>query len=81
MNTKVETVLNKYQQDKGMLAKHYLRLGHFLYSNGEIGPGRDYFTRSIKAYPLYIKAIGAFLASCLGANLYQMLARSYSKFR
>jgi len=77
----LERYVEDIKQDKGLLAKHYLRLGHFLYSNGEISPGRDYFTRSIKAYPLYIKAIGAFLASCLGANLYQMLARSHSKFR
>lgn len=73
----LERYFEDIKQDKGMLAKHYLRLGHFLYSNGEISQGRDYFTRSIKAYPLYIKAIGAFLASCLGANLYKMLARRY----
>jgi glycosyltransferase involved in cell wall biosynthesis len=73
----LERYFEDIRQDKRLLAKHYLRLGHFLYSNGELRQGKDYFARSIKAYPLHIKAIGAFLSSCLGANLYNMLARRY----
>jgi glycosyltransferase involved in cell wall biosynthesis len=73
----LEMYFKDIKQDKRLLSKHYLRLGHFLYSNGELSQGKDYFARSIKAYPLHIKAIGAFLSSCFGANLYNMLARRY----
>jgi glycosyltransferase involved in cell wall biosynthesis len=78
-----QQVLERYfediKQDKRLMAKHYLRLGHFLYSNGELSQGRNHFTRSIKLYPLDIKAIGAFLFSCFGTRLYKILARRYWK--
>lgn len=77
----LERYFEDVKQDKRLLAKHYLRLGHFLYSNGELSQGREYFARSIKVYPLHIKAIGALLSSRLGANLYNMLARRYFRFR
>jgi glycosyltransferase involved in cell wall biosynthesis len=80
-----QLILEKYsedfKQDRRLLAKHYLRLGHFLYYNGEHSRGREYLARSIKLYPLYIKAIGVFLAACLGANLYNTLVRRYFKIK
>jgi glycosyltransferase involved in cell wall biosynthesis len=65
------------KQDKRLLARHYLRLGHLLYFSGEHNEGRSYFFKSIKAYPLDIKVIGAFLVSFLGANLYNIVAKCY----
>jgi glycosyltransferase involved in cell wall biosynthesis len=73
----LETYFEDIKQDKRLLARHYLRLGHFLCSSGELSQGRDYLIRSIKMYPLDIKAIGAFLVSLLGANLYNMVAKRY----
>jgi glycosyltransferase involved in cell wall biosynthesis len=77
----MERYSDDFQRDRRLLAKHYLRLGNFLYSNGEIGQGREYFVRSIKAYPIDPKAIGVFLVSCLGTGLYNTLARCYFKIK
>lgn len=74
-------ILKRYfediKQDKKLLARHYLRLGHFLYSSGELSQGRGYFAKSIKTHPLDIKAIGAFLVSLLGRRIYNIVAKRY----
>jgi glycosyltransferase involved in cell wall biosynthesis len=71
-------ILEAYFQDikqvKTVLAWHYFKLGHLLCSYGELSQGRSYFIRSLKAHLLNIKALGGFLASLLGKNVYHIVA-------
>jgi glycosyltransferase involved in cell wall biosynthesis len=75
----LETYFEYIKQDRRVLAYHYSRLGNLLCYTGELSQGRSYLIKTIKAYPLYIKAIGAFLAACLGKNIYNIVAKSYRK--
>jgi glycosyltransferase involved in cell wall biosynthesis len=78
-------ILEKYpedfKRDKRLLAKHYLRLGHFLCSSGELSQGREFFAKSIKINRLNIKAIGVFLLSYLGASPYNILTSRYLRLK
>ncbi len=73
----LETYFEDIKQDKTVLAMHYFGLGHLLYSNGKLSEGRNYFVRSLKAYPLDIRVVGALLVSLLGKSVYNMVAKSY----
>lgn len=75
----LETYFEDIKQDRRVLASYYFRLGNFLCPYGELSQGRSYLFRSIKTYPLDIKALGAFLASLFGQNIYKIVARSYRK--
>ena len=75
----LETYFEDIKQDKTVLAMHYFGLGHLLYSNGKLSEGRNYFVRSLKAYPLDIRVFSAFLVSLLGKSVYNMVAESYRR--
>jgi len=73
----LETYFEDIKQDKTLLARYYFWLGHLLYSNGKLNEGRNYFVRSLKAYPLDIRVVGALLVSLLGKSIYNIVAESY----
>jgi glycosyltransferase involved in cell wall biosynthesis len=73
----LEMYFEDIKQDKTILANCYFRLGNILCSAGELSQGRSYLIKSIATYPLDIKTIGAFLASLLGANIYNMVGKNY----
>ena len=73
----LKTHLEDIKQDKTVLGRYYFRLGNCLCSYGKLSQGRDYFVRSVKAYPLDIRVFSAFLVSLLGKSVYNMVAKSY----
>jgi glycosyltransferase involved in cell wall biosynthesis len=73
----LETYFEDLKQDKRILASYYVRLGNLLCCYGELSQGRGYIIRSIKAYPLDIRVLGALLVSLLGKSIYSMVAESY----
>ncbi len=75
----LEAFFDDFKKDKTVLARRYFSLGHLLCSNGKLSEGRDYFVRSVKAYPLNIRVFSAFLVSLLGKNIYNMVAKSYRR--
>ena len=75
----LQTHFEEIKQDKTVLASYYFRLGSVLCSYGKLSEGRGYFIRSVKAYPLAAKAIGAFPLSLLGKSIYNIVAEGYQK--
>lgn len=75
----LEMYFEDIKQDKRILANCYFRLGNILCSAGELSQGKSYLIKSITIYPLYIQAIGAFLVSFLGINIYNMAATTIEK--
>ncbi len=73
----LETYFEDIKQDKTLLARYYFWLGHLLYSNGKLSEGWNYFVRSLKAYPLDIRVVGALLVSLLGKTIYNIVAERY----
>ncbi len=76
-------VLDQYfediSHDSRVMASHYFRIGRLLYSSGECSQGRDYFVKSVRAYPLDIRAYGTFLISLLGKTVYTIAENGYEK--
>jgi len=73
----LEAFFDDFEKDKTVLARRYFSLGHLLCSIGKLSEGRDYFVRSVKAYPLDIRVFSAFLVSLLGKSVFNMVAKSY----
>lgn len=67
------------KRDSRTLAKYYFRIAYLSCSVGKIGQGRYYYLRSIRAYPVDIIAISAFLASLFGIKTHNVLAELYRK--
>jgi len=76
-----ETYFPQIKQDRKLLAKYYYRLAHLSYILGRIGQGRYYYLKSLKAYPVDIVVIIAFLASFLGVKIYTILVTLYQRRR
>ncbi len=73
----LKAFFDDFEKDKTVLARRYFSLGHLLCSNGKQSEGWNYFVRSLKAYPLDIRVIGALLVSLLGKSVYNIVAKSY----
>jgi len=73
----LKTYFEDIKQDKTVLGRYCFSLGSLLCSYGKLSEGRGYFVTSVKAYPLDIRVVGAFLVSLLGKSVYSMVAKSY----
>ncbi len=73
----LEMYFEDIKQDKRILASYYFVLGDLVCCYGELSQGRDYFIRSVKAYPRDIRFFGAFLISLLGKRIYSVVAKRY----
>jgi len=73
----LETYFEDIKRDERLLARCYFALGDLLCSCGELSRGRGYIIRSVKACPLDIRFLGAFLASLFGVSVYNIVAESY----
>jgi hypothetical protein len=71
----LETYFEDIQQDKRVLANYYFRLGNYLCRHGELGQGRGNLIKSIKAYPLDTRALGALVLSLFGQGSYNAVAK------
>jgi hypothetical protein len=71
--------LPQIKQDRKMLAKYYYQIARLLCMLGRIGQGRHYYLKSLKAYPMDIVIIGAFLTSLLGSRIYNTAAAIYRR--
>lgn len=81
----LKRVLDMYcsqiKQDRKTLAKYYYRIANLSCTIGKLNQGRLYFLKSLRAYPLDIVIIGAFLVSLLGDKTYNTIAAVYRKRR
>ena len=81
----IQRILKMYfsqiKQDSRMLAKYYFEVAYLSCSVGKIGQGRCYYLKSLKAYPVDIIVISAFLASLFGIKTHNVLAKLYRKHR
>ena len=69
------------KQDSRTLAKFYFQIAYLSCSVGKIGQGRYYYLKSLRAYPVDIIVISAFLASLSGSRIYNTAAAMYRKCR
>ena len=70
----IQRILKMYfsqiKQDRRVLAKYYFRIAYFSCSVGKIGQGRCYYLKSLRAYPMDIVIISAFVTSLLGSRIH-----------
>ena len=76
-----EMYFPQIKQDRNVLAKYYYRMAHLSYILGKTRQGRVYYTKSLKAYPLDIVVIIAFLTSFFGIKIYTVLSTLYQRRR
>jgi glycosyltransferase involved in cell wall biosynthesis len=75
----LEMYLPQIKQDRKVLAKYYDQIAHVSCMLGRIGQGRHYYLKSLKAYPMDIVSISAFLTSLLGSRIYNTAATIYRR--
>jgi len=80
-----ELILEKHFQDfrrnRRLLASWQYLIGNLLCQNGKMNPGRDYFLKAVKMYPLNIKYLVAAFLSLLGQSAYTKAVRLKCKIR
>ncbi len=69
------------KRDRKVLARYYYQIAHLSYILGRIGHARYYYIKSLKAYPLDIVVIIAFLTSFFGIKIYTVLYTLYQRRR
>ncbi|MCK4786748.1 MAG: glycosyltransferase [Desulfobacteraceae bacterium] len=79
----IQRILEMYfpqiKQDRKVLAKYYYHIARLSCMLGRIGQGRHYYLKSLKAYPMDIVIISAFLTSLLGSRIYNTAAAIYRR--
>ena len=79
----IQRILKMYfpqiKQDRKVLAIYYYRIAFWSCHLGKIGQGRYYYLKSLRAYPVDIIVISAFLASLFGCTTHNVLANLYRK--
>ena len=75
----LEMYLPQIKQERKVLGKYYYWVADLSCTLGKLGQGRRYFLKSLRAYPLGIVVIGAFLVSFFGGETYNIIAAVYRK--
>ncbi len=70
---------SQIKQDRRVLAKYYFRIAYFSCSVGKIGQGRCYYLKSLRAYPMDIVIISAFVTSLLGSRIHNAAFTIYRR--
>ena len=75
----LEMYFSQIKQDRKMLAKYYYHIARLSCMLGRMRQGRHYYLKSLKAYPMDIVIISAFLTSLLGSRIYNATAAIYRR--
>lgn len=79
----VEIIQNTYKdhldKNKRVLDNHYFGIGYMLCSIGDFKEGRKYLQKAIHIFPSNIKALGAFVVSLFGKEVFNKTAQIYRK--
>jgi glycosyltransferase involved in cell wall biosynthesis len=80
-----EIISEKYSEgirkNRPLLSKFYFHLGVLLSSSNEIGKGRRYLLKAVKADPLNMKALSVTFISFFGHKAYNRVLKNYRKIR
>jgi len=75
----LEMYFPQIKQDRKVLAKYYWQIARLSCMVGRIRQGRHYYLKSLKAYPMDIVIISAFLTSLLGSRIYNTAYAIYRR--
>jgi glycosyltransferase involved in cell wall biosynthesis len=77
----LEKHFDDFKKKKRLIANHYLDIGFKLRSSGDFKNMRDYFIKSLKAYPFNRRLLLHVLLSSVGERLYNKVLKDYRHLR